>query len=150
MSALIDLQERVAEHLAESRQDETGLQALLITTEKKASVDTQIARRLHQAKNGLLVTTPTFAQSGDLPRGIQVTVTLILSERLPQNQGQTGTRKTATEILEWVYDSLIDWQDEHEGWRPFQFVDASPVEAPEDVMLNVYQITFTTGSVAIA
>lgn len=124
-SILTALQEAIAQRIIDTiKADEPGFASLEVASEIKGTADQAIMDRLVAAQLGITVATPTWAGTEERD-GIVVEIDCIITENAELTRGISATGRSGTELSEYLYAYLHQWQPSVQGWAPLEFLSHS-------------------------
>lgn len=114
-----DLQEAVAERLL-GVDEFVNVQGIAVVTERLGDLRKQLESALMKTGLGLTVITPEISPGTQLPNQLMVEVVVAIVENVTLNQGSTGTRVSAMDLVAAAFARLTSWSAPG-GWGPLVF-----------------------------
>lgn len=117
-----DLQDSIAQRLV-GVDAFVGVEGIGIAQERKGDILSQIEMALNKLGLALTVLTPEINPGGEGPFALLVTPVVVIIENVTINQGATGTRVAAMDLIAAALGKLLNppagWAPD--GWTPLQF-----------------------------
>ena len=128
MTALTDLQNQIAQRIANELPRFTERDGWDVLTEVKGDIYNMMQARLNSLGIGFCVFTPDVAR-GDFVERRNTKVVVETTENPLLNQSDTGTRIPGLDLA-WILDGILsNWQPLH-GWSPLLFDGTTQVATP--------------------
>ncbi len=144
MTPVTDLQNHVAQRIADELPNFTQRQGWEVLTQVKGDIYNVMQQRLQSLGVGFCVFTPDITR-GDLVEGRNLKVVVEITENPVLNQAETGTRIPGLDLA-WMIDGILgNWQPLR-GWAPFLF-EGSPQVATPFAGCVAWDVTFQTSTI---